>query len=119
MRHAQRPPKKFAPIAISFFFAVQFVFLSGCASLPLGKSFQSEARETFPQTSAAISTASQIASQIAPQPFNAIPPLAEQLAILVLGAIAVWKHRRLAQLETRFNGSSIPKFPPPPQPPPA
>jgi hypothetical protein len=85
-------------------FFVLLLLGSACSTFRGVEDLRAEAQSEFPQTTARISTASQILGKTVPAPFSAIPPIAEEIAILLLGAFAVWKHQRVRKIEKALNG---------------
>ena len=87
-----------------FFVSVIFIFV-GCASLPPGKTYRDVAIETFPQTTHALETATQVSTGILPPPYAQVLNVLETLSLLGLGIFAVNKHKRISRIETVLNGN--------------
>lgn len=88
-------------------FFVLVLLVTSCSTFRTVKDFRAEAQSEFPKTTDGISTVTGILAKTVPAPFSVVPPIAEEIAILLLGAFAVWKHRRVNRIEKALNGTHL------------
>ena len=94
-----------------FLWTALLVLFQGCGTFS-PKNLRDQATENFPQTVTGLTQLKNFNARLTPSPFATVVDVATEISILGLGALAVWKHRRLKKVEKLLNGQPPEKIPP-------